>query len=140
MDFIFCCNYWASNVGTEMWREFDEKIIKKDLEILKEHGITHLRVFSNWRDFQPAVRLYGYQGTERDIRQVDGNIFKNGNYLDEFMLERFKSFWNICEEYGFKLIVALVTGWMSSRLFVPPFLEGRNLYSAPLTIGLNKSL
>ena len=92
LDFIFGCNYWASNDGTEMWREFDEKIIKKDLEILKEHGITHLRVFPNWRDFQPAVRLYGYQGIERDIRQVDGNIFKNGNYLDEFMLERFKSF------------------------------------------------
>ena len=62
------------------------------MKIFKEHGTIHLRVFPNWRDFQPAVRLYGYQGTERDIRQVDGNIFKNGNYLDEFMLERFKAY------------------------------------------------
>ena len=31
MDFLIGCNYWASNAGTEMWRNFEPDIIDKEL-------------------------------------------------------------------------------------------------------------
>ncbi len=33
-----------------------------------------------------------------------------------------------------KLVVGLITGWMSGRLFVPPALEGRNVLTDPLAL------
>ena len=58
-DYILGANYWASNAGAEMWRDFDAACIQKDLEALYENGIAYVRAFPNWRDFQPVVALYG---------------------------------------------------------------------------------
>ena len=30
MEFILGCNYWASNAGIEMWKNFDAEAIKKE--------------------------------------------------------------------------------------------------------------
>ncbi len=136
MDFLLGCNYWASNAGTEMWNNWDEDAIRKDIKTLAEYGSKHLRVFPNWRDFQPATRFYGCQGQKRDICHIDGSLFKNENYLDELMMQRFGIFCDICEEYNVKLIVSLITGWMSGRLFVPPILEEKNLFTDPLAMRL----
>lgn len=43
-EFLIGCNYWASNSGTEMWRNFDESVIRNDLKILTENGIEYMRV------------------------------------------------------------------------------------------------
>lgn len=136
MDFILGCNYWASNAGTEMWLLWDEECVRSDLKKLSEYGVTHLRVFPNWRDFQPAVRMYGYQGIKREIRHKNGELFDNEAYLDNTMLERFSRFCDICEEKNIKIIVSLLTGWMSGRLFVPPVLEEKNLYTDSLALKL----
>ncbi len=139
-DFMLGCNYWASNAGTEMWRNFDEKIIRQDLKILSEHGVKYLRVFPNWRDFQPVEPYYTGGGAFREYRMTDGSLPKNRYYLDEVMLERFEVFCNICEEFGLKLIVGLVTGWMSLRLFIPPALYGKNLISDPIALHFEQLL
>ena len=47
MNFILSCDYWASNAGAEMWRAFDINAVEKDMKILDEHGVTHIRVFPN---------------------------------------------------------------------------------------------
>ncbi len=39
MTFILGCNYWASNAGIEMWKNWDENAIRDDLKILSESGI-----------------------------------------------------------------------------------------------------
>ena len=62
MEFILGCNYWASNAGADMWRDFDKEAIDKDLDALSSHGVTHMRVFPNWRDFQPVDRAYAWRG------------------------------------------------------------------------------
>ena len=54
--------------------------------------------------------------------------------VSEVMLERFAAFADLAQQHGLKLIVGLVTGWMSGRLFVPPALEGLNVHSDPLAI------
>lgn len=57
------CNYWDSEHGTDMWRYFDADVIEKDVKALSENGVKYMRVFPNWRDFQPIQKLYGYRGS-----------------------------------------------------------------------------
>ena len=59
------CNYWDSEHGTDMWRYFDADVIEKDVKALSENGVKYMRVFPNWRDFQPIQKLYGYRGSSR---------------------------------------------------------------------------
>lgn len=133
MEFILGCNYWASDSGTEMWKTFNVSAIKKDLSILSEYGVKHIRVFPNWRDFQPvmpmmrgAMSLYEYC--------LEGDKPKtNPYYLDDTMMDRFREFLKLCEEYNIKVIVGLITGWMSGRMFVPPVLYQSNIINDPLS-------
>lgn len=128
-EFLIGCNYWASNAGTEMWRNFDEDIIRDDLRILSEHGIKYMRVFPNWRDFQPVVPVCVAGRVEW---LLEGDIYPtNKYYLDEKMLDEFSRFCDICDEFGIKLVVGLLTGMMSGRLFIPTVLNGKNLFSDP---------
>ena len=46
---------------------------------------------------------------------TDESFPTNENYLDETMLARFNEFCSIAEKYNIKLIVGLLTGWMSGR-------------------------
>jgi hypothetical protein len=52
------------------------------------------------------------------------------------MLERFAEFCTIAQRHGLQLIVGLITGWMSGRVFCPPALEGRALHTDPLALQL----
>lgn len=128
------CNYWASNAGTEMWVQWAPDVIRKDLQTLKAHGVGYLRVFPNWRDFQPVVSLYGGQGTHVEYRLSGDRFPENEDYLDEEMLQRFDVFCDLCQEHGIRLIVGLLTGWMSGRLFLPPALEGKDLCTDPVCL------
>ena len=49
-------------------------------------------------------------------------------------MARFATFADLAERHGLKLVVGLVTGWMSGRLFVPPGLEGLNVLTDPVAI------
>ena len=58
-EFMVGCNYWVSNAGTEMWRDWSEKAVDEDFRKLSRYGVKYLRVFLNWRGFQPIVPLMG---------------------------------------------------------------------------------
>ena len=123
-EFLIGCNYWASNAGTEMWRNFDENAIRDDLRILSENGVRYMRVFPNWRDFQPVMPVY-IQGAVFSEYMLEGDVLPaNRYYLDEKMLDRFARFCELCEKSGIKLVVGILTGWMSGRLFIPSALFG----------------
>ena len=77
--FYVGCNYWASHAGTNMWREWDETIVRKDLSDLYEYGVRVIRVFPLWSDFQPVKMLYGELGKPCEIRMGETAL---GN--DEF--------------------------------------------------------
>ena len=128
-DFIIGCNYWASNAGTKMWSRFDEMAIEKDLKTLSEYGLNTLRVFPMWSDFQTVEPLLFNDGNVREYRMKDERKPSNPYYLEEVMLERFEIFLDLCKKYGIKVIVGLITGWMSGRLFIPTALNGKNLYT-----------
>ncbi len=134
MTFKLGCNYWASNAGTEMWQNFDVGVIEKDIKILSEHGAKYLRVFPNWRDFQPVTPVIAGQGRVIGYSVKNGLSPENEYYLDEEMLSRFSVFLDICEKYDMMLIVGLLTGWMSGALFVPPALYEKNLITHPTAL------
>lgn len=134
MEFMVGCNYWASNAGTDMWRFWDEKVVDEDLRRLKEAGVRTLRVFPNWRDFQPVIPRLGGKGSHIDY-YMEGDIEpSNEFYIDETKLNRFKCFCRMCEKYGLKLIVGILTGWMSGRLYIPSVLFDKNLFTDSLAL------
>ncbi len=128
------CNYWASNAGANMWQEWDPDSVRADLKVLAEHGVEYLRVFPNWRDFQPVEPLYGGYGAHYEYRLTGDRHPDNIYYLDEEMLDRFDEFCDICNEYHMKMIVGLLTGWMSGRLFIPPAVYDKNLLTDPVAL------
>ena len=131
-------NYWASNAGTEMWRDFNESTIQSDLKILSDNGIEYLRVFPIWRDFQPVKKMFGCNGAFREYTMENEKKPENPYFLSEIMINRFDRFCEICEQYNLKLIVGLITGWMSGRLFIPQALEDKNLFTHPISILLEQ--
>ena len=102
MGFILGCNYWASNAGAEMWRDFDINAIEKDMKTLSSHGVKDIRVFPNWRDFQPVMPIYTDAGTLAEYRLVGERKPENEYYLDEVMLERFSFFLDISQHFRYK--------------------------------------
>ena len=135
IPFMLGCNYWASNAGTEMWRNFDTEAIEADFIELRENGCDTLRIFLNWRDFQPVMTIDGYAGQPGEYRMndgsADGRLLENSYGLDPVMLERLALVCDLAEKHDLKLIVSLITGWMSGRLFVPEMLKGKNVITDP---------
>lgn len=132
--FLLGCNYWASHAGTEMWRNWNEYAVRADFDVLSKNGVDTLRVFPNWRDFQPVCPMFDGGGVIREYRVHEDKLPENKYYLDETALSRFERFCDIAEEYNMKLVVGILTGWMSGRLFIPPALYGRNLYTDSVAV------
>jgi hypothetical protein len=137
-DFVVGCNYWASHAGTRMWANWRPEVVAVDLQRLAANGIQVMRVFPLWPDFQPIVQLRGGAGALREIRMAgdiplpDTPAGRAG--VSEVMLERFAHFADLCQQHNIQLIVGLLTGWMSGRLFVPPALEHRNVLTDPVCL------
>lgn len=127
-------NYWDSKNAINMWRDFDQKVIEKDFELLQKAGITHLRIFPLWPVFQPLTALYGpstkaYEYGFGEDPLPDTEAGRAG--VSESACQKFEIFCRLAEKYSLKLIVALITGHMSFRTYCPPAFEGRELLRDP---------
>jgi len=135
-------NYWASRNATKMWRDWQPEEIEKDFLRLKEYGMTTLRVFPTWSDFQPIVNLHRGSGGWNDVHETRMTLDENPRPDDAFgyagvdpeMIRRFGAFCDLAEKHGIKLIVAIMTGQMTFRLFLPPALENRDPYADPFAL------
>ena len=131
-------NYWASHAGTRMWRDFSAAEVEADFSALQKCGVNTLRIFPLWPDFQPVAALRGCCGVFRELVFADGSPLPHDGLrscgLDPEMMERFRTVADLAQRYGLKIIVGLLTGWMSGVLFVPPALEGMNLIEEPLAL------
>ena len=131
------CNYWASHAGTNMWRDWRPDVVDDDLRRLAEYDVRVVRMFPNWRDFQPLRIHYGGGSNEREIRLGEDPLpFTEAGRagVDAVMADRFEQFCDIAEKHGIRLIVGLVTGWMSGRMHMPEAFQGKGLLSDPLVI------
>ena len=129
-SFIIGCNYWASHAGTNMWHDWDVASIERDFALLKRHKIQYLRVFPLWPDFQPLTMHYMVMGDEKELRMGEEPLphTEAGQAgVDEIMVERFRTFCDLATKHGLHLIVGLITGWMSGRLYAPEAFRTVNL-------------
>lgn len=135
--FAIGANYWASHAGLAMWRDWRPEAVEEDFRFLRREGLRFLRVFPLWPDFQPITLLRGGNGAPIEVRHGESPLPDDGCTkcgLSEEMLERFIVMADLAECHGLDLVVGLVTGWMSGRLFVPPALEGVNVITSPLAL------
>jgi len=130
--FLLGVNYWASHAGADMWNQWREDIVEQDLEKLSQYGVNTLRVFPNWKDFQCVEPMLSDNHSVREYRMVGDRLPENPWYLEETMLSRFESLCAIAQKHNIQLIVGLLTGWMSGRLYVPVALYERNIFRDPL--------
>lgn len=125
------CNYWASNAGLEMWHEWDENVIDADFERLERANMKILRIFPLWPDFQPLKLHSECFNKERELRMgedpLDNTTPEGRAGVDPVMVERFEIVCRLAEKHNLKIIVGLLTGWMSGRMFAPPAFERLNL-------------
>ena len=131
MNFMIGCNYWDSKSGTNMWRNWDAESVRNDLNVLSENGVEVMRVFPNWRDFQPVMSVKEYGGAIAEYLFADETRIDNEFGIDYNQMEHFSLLCDYAKEFNLKLVVSILTGWMSGRLFVPPVLEGKNLITNP---------
>lgn len=120
-----------------MWSNWQPDVIAADFAKLAEGNLTLLRVFPLWPDFQPLHRLCGAEGNFHEYRfgeepLPDTAIGRAG--VDAEMLDRFRLMADEAHRNGLQLIVGLVTGWMSGRMFAPPAFTSTNVITDPEAI------
>lgn len=131
--FFVGCNYWASHAGVYMWRDWRPDQVEKDLDLLAAYGMTVVRVFPLWPDFQPITADFAGRQAFRGYSQAGGPL-KNYAAVDDEMIGRFRFLCDAAEKRGIRLVVGLITGWMSGRSFVPSALERMKVLSDPEAI------
>lgn len=129
--FFTGCNYWAKHAGMYMWSDWKPQIIERELSELEKYGVSVLRVFPLWSDFQPLTGDCRARGSYRSYRFRDNRPLPNWAGVDDEMVRRFAWFCDCAERHGMKLIVGLVTGWMSGRQFVPSVFEEKDVLTHP---------
>lgn len=136
--FVTGCNYWASHAGTAMWRDWRPDAVAADLRQLSdEAGLEVLRVFPLWSDFQPITAQRGIVGHHVEMRFGDEPLPATdlgAAGISEPMVDRFGELLDLAASTGFQVVVSLLTGWMSGRLFAPAGLDGLNLLTDPLAL------
>jgi hypothetical protein len=116
-----------------MWRNWDAAQVEKDVAVLKAEGVDVMRVFPLWPDFQPLTALLGVNGDLREMAQRDRSLMNEAG-VDEEMMRRFRFLCDVARKNDIKLVVGLLTGWMSGRFFAPPALESCNVITDPEAI------
>ena len=126
-EFFIGCNYWAKNAGMYMWSDWERETVEKEVAALAAQGVGVMRVFPLWSDFQPLTGDCRAGGSYRSFRFRDNKPLPNAAGVDPVMMERFRVFCDIAKKNNIRLIVGIVTGWMSGRQFVPQVFENRNV-------------
>lgn len=120
-----------------MWRNWRPDVIDSDFTQLHRDKLQVLRVFPLWPDFQPIESLLTACSEVVEFRHGEAPLPQGQRVQDgvsEVMLERFGAMLDLAEKNKLDLVVGLVTGWMSGRLFVPPALAGLDPIVDPKSI------
>ncbi len=132
--FFVGCNYWAKHAGVYMWSQWRPDVVDAELAALAKHGVTVMRVFPLWSDFQPLTGDCNAGGVYRSFRFRDNRPLPNPDGVDPVMMDRFRQFCDMAAKRKIRLIVGIVTGWMSGRQFVPAVFEEKNVLTDPAAV------
>lgn len=98
-------NFWSRTGGPLMWRTYSPDIVRAELQVLFDHGLTMTRSFFYWPDFQPEPE-----------------------HLDEQKVEFFADFLDAHSELGMSTVPTFLVGHMSGENWDPAWREGRSIY------------
>lgn len=98
-------NFWSRAGGPLMWRAFDAELVREELAVLREHGLTFTRSFFYWPDFMPE-----------------------SDRIDEIAAAHYATFLDLHTELGMATIPTLFVGHMSGENWDPAWRNGRDLY------------
>jgi endo-1,4-beta-mannosidase len=98
-EFILGVNYWPQRKAMFMWREFDRAAIEDDLATISGMGISSVRTFLLWEDFQPLPKS-----------------------VSTIMLDRLVDFLEIADARNPTVLPSLFTGYMSGLIWLPPWM------------------
>jgi beta-glucosidase len=99
-------NFWSSSGGPRMWTRYDRDLVRRELAVLRDHGLGVTRSFFYWPDVMPEPHR-----------------------LDEDVLRRFADFLDAHTEVGMRTIPTFIVGHMSGENWDPPWRAGRDLYA-----------
>ena len=105
-------NFWSRTGGPLMWRSYDSDLIRAELAVLKDHGLTMTRSFFYWPDFMPGP----YE-------------------IDETLTGRFADFLDRHAEQGLATIPTFIVGHMSGQNWDPGWRNERHLYEDVWMVG-----
>jgi endo-1,4-beta-mannosidase len=105
-------NFWSRTGGPLMWRNYDPAVVRAELRVLREHGLTMTRSFFYWPDFMPAPEQ-----------------------IDQTMAARFGDFLDRHAELGLTTVPTFIVGHMSGDNWDPVWRNGRNLYTDVWLVG-----
>jgi endo-1,4-beta-mannosidase len=105
-------NFWSRTGGPFMWRSYDPDVIRAELRVLREHGLTMTRSFFFWPDFMPEPGA-----------------------IDEDMAARFADFLDRHAEQQLSTVPTFIVGHMSGQNWDPPWRDGRDLYRDVWMVG-----
>ena len=89
-----------------MWSRYDASVVREELTVLRDHGLTMTRSFLYWPDVMPAP-----------------------HQLDEDQLAHFGDFLDLHAELGLTTIPTFLVGHMSGENWDPAWRQGRDLYA-----------
>lgn len=99
-------NFWSRQGGPLMWRDVDTDLLRSELAVLSEHGLTMTRSFLYWPDAMPEA-----------------------DRVDEQVLDRFSVFLDLHTELGMQTVPTFIVGHMSGENWDPAWRDGRDLYA-----------
>jgi beta-glucosidase len=95
-----------------MWSRYDAAVVRAELAVLRDHGLTMTRSFFYWPDFMPTPTT-----------------------VDDVLCERFADFLQAHRETGMTTVPTFIVGHMSGENWDPAWRAGRNLYSDVWFVG-----
>ena len=105
-------NFWSRTGGPHMWRRYDPAVVRAELRVLREHGLTMTRSFFYWPDFMPGPDV-----------------------IDEDMTARFADFLDRHADQQMSTVPTFIVGHMSGQNWDPAWRGGRDLYADVWMVG-----
>jgi endo-1,4-beta-mannosidase len=101
--FLLGVNYWPRRKAMRWWEEFDAGEVRDEFAVIRDLGLSHVRIFLLWESFQPTPEQVSV-GALRDLRTVC----------------------DVAAGLGLQLEVTFFTGHMSGPNWAPPWLVDRS--------------
>lgn len=98
-------NFWSRTGGPLMWRSYDPRVVRAELDVLRDHALNVTRSFYYWPDFMPEP-----------------------DRIDETLAAHYADFLEAHAERGMRTIPTFIVGHMSGANWDPAWRNGRDLY------------